>query len=100
MSQGAPAAIQVADRFHLLQNLTEVLEQALNNHSAILKAVDSDQRLADAPEGAVVVLGNQVPAQPETQQTAEGRRTKRLKAYQKVWQLHQQNWSLKAIARR
>jgi len=29
----APAAIQVADRFHLLQNLAETLDQALGAHS-------------------------------------------------------------------
>jgi len=52
--------------FHLLQNLTEVLEQVLNNQSAILKAVDRDQHLADAPDGAAPVLDNQALAQPDT----------------------------------
>ncbi|MBW4640498.1 MAG: transposase [Gloeocapsa sp. UFS-A4-WI-NPMV-4B04] len=54
MDQGAPHAMQVADRFHLLQNLTQVLEQALGNQTAVLKAVDTVQRLADAPEGCRV----------------------------------------------
>jgi transposase len=30
ITEGAPNAIQVADRFHLLQNLAEVLKQALS----------------------------------------------------------------------
>lgn len=40
MSQGAPEAVQVADRFHLLQNLAEVLERFFATHSPTLKAVD------------------------------------------------------------
>lgn len=40
MSEGAPQAVQVADRFHLLQNLTEVLERFLATQSPTLKAID------------------------------------------------------------
>lgn len=40
MSQGAPNAVQVADRFHLLQNLAEVLERFFATQTAALKAVD------------------------------------------------------------
>lgn len=98
MSQGAPSAIQVADRFHLLQNLTQVLEQALSSHSAVLKEIDSEQRLAEAPNGAVMVLVERAPTSVDAQQRAQARRAKRLKTYQKVWQLHQESWSLKAIA--
>lgn len=47
--------MQVADRFHLLQNLTQALEQALGNQTTVLKTVDTAQRLADAPEGATVM---------------------------------------------
>lgn len=98
MNQGAPSAIQVADRFHLLQNLTQVLEQALHSHGAILKAVDNEQRLAESPEGAVVVLAKQISTSVDAQQRTQARRAKRLKVYQQVGQLHQRGWSLKAIA--
>lgn len=99
MDQGAPHAMQVADRFHLLQNLTQVLEQALGNQAAVLKAVDTAQRLADAPEGAIVMIAAATPAQPDTQQRAEQKRAQRLKAYEQIWQLHAKGWSTRAIAK-
>src|SRR3989454_1793701 len=39
--QGAPAATQVADRFHLLQNLAEVLTQVFTTHHHALAAVNA-----------------------------------------------------------
>lgn len=98
MDQGAPDAMQVADRFHLLQNFTQSLEQALSSHTAILNAVHTAQRLADAPAGAAVMIAPATPPQPDAQQRAAQKRAQRLKAYQKMRQLHEQGWSTKAIA--
>jgi transposase len=39
--QGAPEAIHVADRFHLLQNLSQTLEQVFGTHVEVLKALTS-----------------------------------------------------------
>ena len=39
--QGAPAATQVADRCHLLQNLREALDQVFRTHSQALEAVNA-----------------------------------------------------------
>jgi hypothetical protein len=100
MSQGAPDAIQVADRFHLLQNLAGVLEQALGTHHPALKAVDTAQRLAvasKAPE-KVVVLTSAAASLPKVQQLAQQRRAQRVKIYETVQKLHQQGWSASAIA--
>jgi transposase len=36
---GAPEALQTADRFHVLRNLTEVAEKVLGNHRQALKTV-------------------------------------------------------------
>lgn len=38
--QGAPEAIQVADRFHLLQNLSQTLKQVFGTHAKALKEVE------------------------------------------------------------
>ena len=42
--QGAPEAIQVADRFHLLQNMAETLIAVLVNHASALEAVNEAHR--------------------------------------------------------
>ena len=48
--EGAPDAIQVADRFHLLKNLGDALERLLNRKRSILKAVGikKDQAAVEA----------------------------------------------------
>ncbi len=40
---GAPQAQQVADRFHLLQNLTELMRRILDRHHALLKEASKDE---------------------------------------------------------
>lgn len=37
--QGAPEAVQVADRFHLLKNLGEAIERVLQRHTGLVQAV-------------------------------------------------------------
>lgn len=37
--QGAPAALQTADRFHVLRNLTETMERVLGQHRKALKQI-------------------------------------------------------------
>jgi transposase len=102
MSQGAPDAVQVADRFHLLQNLAKVLEQTLGTHLQALKAVDTAQRLTgvDHATEAVVVLPPTTASLPKVKQLAQQRRVQRVKTYETVRDLHQQGWSLGAIAQK
>lgn len=55
MSQGAPDAVQVADRFQGVQNLTETLEKVLSSYHAELKAIEQQHRpKTTAPEVAIV----------------------------------------------
>ncbi len=100
MNQGAPQAMQIADRFHLLQNFAQVLEQAMSGQRAVLTAVDTAQRLANAPNDAAVMIAPATPPRPDAQQRAEQKRQQRLKAYHKSRQLHQQGWSTRAIAQK
>jgi transposase len=48
--RGAPSAIQVADRFHLLQNVREMVQRLLERHQAALAAASVASELAEPPE--------------------------------------------------
>jgi transposase len=99
--QGAPAAIQVADRFHLVQNLAEVLDQVFNAHLQELNALN------DARRQTPVLQPNGIPAAPvppplnatDAVVQAQQRRTRRLATYEQVWALHRQGSTGYAIAR-
>ena len=92
--QGAPEAIQVADRFHLLQNVAEALEQVCRAHGPVLTAVNEAMRQAPIrqADGTVAVPVPLPPPAPTAQELASQRRARRLATYEQVWALHRQGW--------
>jgi transposase len=111
-TKGAPTAIQVADRFHLLQNLHATLTRVLEQHPAALTPsatpdpppppTASDRAAAALPHpGAPAPPVRVVP--PETppahvQAQAQQRRARRLARYEQVCALRQAGGSVRAIA--
>jgi transposase len=99
--QEAPAATQVADRFHLLQNLRETLDQVFRTHEQALEAVNTLMRQQPVllPDGAVAVP---VPPPVETPtpapQRAGQRQARRQALHTQVWAWHHQGWTAPAIA--
>jgi transposase len=85
--QGAPNAVQVADRWHLLKNLGETLERLLQRHHPALteaaRTLTERARVATSPAIAVEQSGAspphaEVPPRlPRTQQGHEHRRERR-----------------------
>jgi transposase len=98
--QGASEAIQVADRFHLLQNLREALDQVFITHSPILDAVNETMRQQPVPlpygAMAVPVPPHDIPL--PAQQRAAQRQARRQALHTQVWALHHQGWTAPAIA--
>ncbi len=98
--QGAPEVVQVADRFHLMQNLAEALEQVLSAHHKDLEAIDEHRRqeLVVCEDGALAIPVALPPRQPTAEELAEQRRARRVATFEQVWALRQQAWSGQAIA--
>jgi len=98
--QGAPSATQVADRFHLLQNLREALDQVFLTQSPALDAVNAlvGQQPVPLPDGvlAVPVPPHDIPL--PAQQRAAQRQARRQALHQQAWTLHDQGWTAPAIA--
>ncbi len=98
--QGASEATQVADRFHLLQNLREALDQVFTTHHHALDAVNEAvcQQPIPLPDGTVAVPVPPPATPPLVQQQAAQRAARRHALYDEVWALHRQGWLTTAIA--
>jgi transposase len=97
---GAPQATQVADRFHLLQNLAEALDQVFSTHGKALNAVSDawSRTPVVQPDGQTAVPVPPSMSTPQAQARAAQRRARRLVTYEHVWTLHRQGWSTRTIA--
>ena len=99
-SLGCPGAIQVADRFHLLQNLAQMLEVVLNQHRKLFKNVEFAINTRPKTDRDKVVDQPVPPPPPQkiAVELAVARRGERKQKYDQAWALHEQGYSGKAIA--
>jgi transposase len=111
-TRGAPTAVQVADRFHLLQNLREALQRVLEQHLAAIQTAqmpvvetpalpEADPSDSSAPLTDEVLTVAALPEAPRTrqEQLQAARRARRQERYTTVRELHAQGVSIHAIAR-
>lgn len=104
-STGAPQAMQVADRFHLMQNLREALHRLLDRRHKHLLAVAREVAQARASCVAAPALAENSRAPPQRRiprhpSVNEIRRLRRVERYEQVVALHAQGISQRAIAKR
>jgi len=92
---GAPEAVQIADRFHLLQNLAETLEVAFTLHTRHLRAVDQARRAAAGLSGTLLLP----PAERQKRVVllAGVRHARRKAQHEQVWALARQGWPRERI---
>jgi transposase len=89
ITQGAPHALQVADRFHLVKNLGEVLEQVFCGYRPELKAIEQKHRQALAPAETVVVIAKST-ATRKTQKRFQATQQTRIEQQQEMKKLYEQ----------
>jgi transposase len=97
---GAPNAIQVSDRWHLLRNLNEAVARALDRHHRDLRAATAavaTSKAFDVPASAPAAP--ELPSIPVPELSHPDRHAIRRARFDEVIALHHRNWPVKRIAR-
>lgn len=108
--KGAPQAIQIADRWHVLRNLGEALELLFLRHAPVLKqvlAIAPEAPTASKPPGEAVLVPVQLPLEEQApvpsasaSSVDEHRRILRQHRYEEVCRLAEQGVTISDIHRK
>lgn len=100
---GAPQAVQIADRFHIIKNLMEAVEQSLSRHHSTLRqaavAILPEQYQAAISDVNKTISLAAIPRSKSEELRSQQRREKRLARYQEVQRLYKEGLSIRAIER-
>jgi transposase len=107
ITQGAPRAVQVVDRFHLVSNLREALEAFFMAHPTVLKQAAANtaqaltQSVAPAPPVGMYKGRRHSPQNWEKRQARQRQRHQdaRVARYDQIRRLHNQGSTVTEIAR-
>jgi transposase len=104
---GAPQAVQVADRWHLLQNLRDALREVVRRFHAKARQASKAARPGTLSLDTAAPSGGSPPEDlyerprlTRYQERQQERRQRRLERYQQVKDLHQQGVAQREIGRR
>lgn len=101
ITKGAPQAIQIADRWHLLDNMVDVAEEVLARNQAHLTYFSASAQ-TETPDKPASKRQDEALARlrtPQQVQKSQPKRADRLARYNRVVDLHQKGLKLSKIAR-